>query len=1173
MAEKLTEQQKKAVENRGGRLLVSAAAGSGKTKVLVDRLMLYLAEGKGSVNIDEFLIITYTKAAAAELRGKIAAKLNEKLAEDPSNRHLQRQLQRLYLTKISTVHAFCADILREYAYRLDIPCDFRVAEEQESQLLQLEVLDKMLDKAYEEADPDFLTFIDSQELGRDDRGIPELILQVYHAACCHVDPEKWMDGCCNDSDVKDLTDASQTVWGQYLIEDLHNYLDLQIHALKRCALLAGENGSMPKPEQLLYDTVSQLEYLRSLSLWDQIVVSSGIDFGRLSFPKSCTDLMLAEKIKSVRKACKDGLEKKLLPFADRSERVLQDLSHCSAAARGLIAMVKKFFHEYEGAKASRRIMDFSDLEHRALDLVVGKNRQGATLLAHEIGSRYQEIMVDEYQDSNAVQDMIFSALTEKRNNCFMVGDVKQSIYQFRLADPTIFLEKYNTYVTSDYAHNGEGRKIILSDNFRSAGPVIDAVNDVFTCCMSPKVGGLVYGEEEKLHEGVKHSDISEPEIEFCAIDVQEDTYREEAVFTANRILELIDGTHYIRDKESFRPITADDIVILLRSPGSVGGEFQYALEERGICVNSGTGTDLLQTEEVGFLRAMLQIIDNPLQDIPLLAVLSSRIIGFTADDLASIRASGSRKKPVYDSLKASQLEKCKEFLNLLKQLREEARLCTLSQLVDKIMLVTRMDSFFAAFENGAVRNANLQAFYQLVSQWESSNQKELGQFLDFLTSSEEKGLSISSDQKLSGAVTIMSIHKSKGLEFPVVFLCGLSRDFNREDARKQVLCNKELGIGLNCVDLDKRIRYPSVAKKAIAAKIIADSQSEEMRVLYVAMTRAKDRLIMTYAVNKLDSDIQKLANQLDICSPEFITSGAHCPGTWVLMAALRKPESGALAEFAQAYCQHLPSGKYPWKISVNTVLTDENGSIAEHEDFEKREESINIDTLKKGLRFSYAYPDATKFPSKQTATQLKGRFKDQEAAENTPAPKFFARTWKVPSFAGASKDGGVTFGNLLHGIMQHIDFSNCYDFESVKGEIIRLAEKGLIPWDAVDTVDPMWIWNFFASDIGIQLRAAQNVLREFKFSLLDDGTRYHKGLTADHILLQGVVDCAILESDGITILDFKSDKVTEDTIDQVAEQYRQQVEIYADALSRIYQTKVKSALLYFFRLNRFISVV
>lgn len=1171
MAETLTIQQKKAVENRGGKLLVSAAAGSGKTKVLVDRLMLYLVEGKGSINIDDFLIITYTKAAASELRGKIAAKLNEKLAEDPSNRHLQRQLQRLYLTKISTVHAFCADILREHAYRLDIPCDFRVAEEQESKLLQLQVLDKLMDRAYEEADLDFITFIDSQELTRDDRGIPEIILQVYHAACCHIDPEKWLDECCNDSNVTELSDAAQTVWGKYLIKDLHDYLDLQIDALKKCALLAGENGSMPKPEQLLYDTVSQLEYLRKLESWDEIVLARNLDYGRLIFPKNCTDLMLAEKIKTVRTVCKEGLEKKLLPFADRSGKVLEDLGACYAASRGLIALVKKFISEYNTAKTVRRIMDFSDLEHRALDLVVGRNRQGATALAHEIGSRYQEIMVDEYQDSNAVQDMIFSALTERRNNCFMVGDVKQSIYQFRLADPSIFLKKYNSYITSDDAKPGEDRKIILSDNFRSAGPVIDAVNDVFTCCMSPKVGGLVYGEEEKLHEGIEHSSISEPEIELCTIDVQEDTYREEAVFTANRIAELLSGSHYIRDKDKFRPITPDDIVILLRSPGSVGAEFQYALEERGISVNSGTGIDLLQTEEVGFLRAMLQIIDNPLQDIPLLAVLSSRIIGFTADELAAIRSSGSRKKSFYDSLKASDTDKCNAFLSTLSELREDARLCTLSQLLDKIMLATRMDSIFSAFENGSVKNANLQAFYQLVGQWESTNQKELGQFLDFLASSEEKGLSFAADQKLSGAVTIMSIHKSKGLEFPVVFLCGLSRDFNREDTRKQVLCNKELRIGLNCVDLNQRVRYPSIAKKAIASKIIEDSQSEELRVLYVAMTRARDRLIMTYAAKNLEKDIQKIANHMDISHPELLTSSANCPGDWVLMAALRKPESGALSELAQVSCEHLPIGQFPWKITVNTVEDDvvSQALDTQESDFHP----VSSGRLQEGLQYVYPHMEATKFPSKQTATQLKGRAKDQEAAENAQPPKHYVRSWKVPSFVNNKDDAGVAYGNLIHGIMQHIDYTKCCNPEGVEEEIRRLAADGLIPADAPNAVDSSMIWNFFTSEIGRKLRTQKNVLREFKFSLLDDGTHYHSSLKNDEILLQGVVDCAVIEPDGITVIDFKTDKVTEDTLDQVAAQYQTQVEVYADAMSRIFKKNMKSAKLYFFRLNRFITVI
>ncbi len=1172
MAEQLTKQQAQAVTDRGGKLLVSAAAGSGKTKVLVDRLLLYLTEGNGKINIDDFLIITYTKAAASELRGKIAAKLNERLAQDPGNKHLQRQLQRLYLTKISTVHAFCADILREYAYRLDIPGDFRVAEERECQLLQMQVLDRMMEKAYEEENQDFYVFVDSQELGRDDRSIPQIILQVYNAARCHIDPNRWLENCCRESDVTQMTDASETVWGKYLIEDLHKYLDLQVAAMARCASLADANGTMPKAAVLLSDTVSQLVALRNLESWDEIVSCQGISYGTLTFPKNCTDMALAERIKAVRNACKAGVAKKLLPFADNSTQVLQDLQNCSRATQGLIRLVRKFSEEYDKVKQSRRILDFSDLEHKTLDLLMGKQRQGITALAGEIGDRFVEIMVDEYQDSNGVQDAIFSALTRKRQNCFMVGDVKQSIYQFRLADPGIFLEKYNTYLSAESAKPGEGRKIMLSSNFRSAGPVISVVNDVFAGCMSPDVGGLTYGEDERLYEGIPHISVPEPEVELCCVDVQQSTYEEEAAYTADRIVELLNGQHMVRDGEALRPIVADDIVILLRAPGTSGGFYQAALESRGIRVNSGTGMDLLQTEEIGFLRAMLQIIDNPFQDIPLIAALSSRIIGFGADDLAAIRARGSKKKTVYESLLASDMEKARSFVDMLKQLRLDKRLCTLSQLIDQILLATRMDSIFASFEDGVIKTANLQVFYQLVRECENANQKELGQFLDYLEAMEEKGLSLASDQKMPGAVTIMSIHKSKGLEFPVVILGGLSRDFNRESARSQILCNRDLGIGMNCVDLVKRIRYPSVAKKAIASKILAESLSEEMRVLYVAMTRARDRLIMTYAANNLAAEIQDLVYRMDFSDPVLITSSTSCPGTWILYTALQRMEAGELFALAGDRPGELKIGENPWKISVVTASA-EDCLCQEFGEEDTVFGSMNTEPLKRGLFYQYPFLAATSFPSKQTATQLKGRLKDQEAAENAAPPKPMIRYWREPSFAKAEEASPLSMGNAVHAVMQHIRFEACADIQSVEQEIRRMAQEERICKAYAEAVDPAMIWAFFESDMGRRLKTAKNVLREFKFSILEDGAQYDPNLRDDQILLQGVVDCAIIDDDGITVLDFKTDRVTEETLLQTADSYRMQVTAYAQALSKIFGKEVVSAQLYFFRLNRFVTVI
>ena len=566
MAEELTLQQKAAVADRGGSLLVSAAAGSGKTKVLVDRLISFIMDPVDPANIDDFLIITYTHAAAAELRGKIAAKLTERIAQNPGNRHLQQQMQRLYLAKISTVHSYCSELVKEFAYALDISGDFRVADENECTELQARAMERILDDAYNSLgkNPEIQALIDTQGFGRDDRMVAEVILKAYTSSRCHLDPEGWLDWCASCTYVEDLTDAGDSLWGKYPIDEFRQYLNLQIEAMRRITSASNRADNMQKPSSVLQSAVDQLDELYKQTTWEGIHNHRKIDFGVLTFPKSCTDYDLIDQIKAVRDACKKGISAKLDNFADSSEVVLKDFAKTSVSVCGLVAITKKFSKEYNSLKRARRVLDFSDLEHRTLDLLMGKNRRNVTKLATEIGDRFREVMVDEYQDSNAVQDAIFSSLTSQRSNCFMVGDVKQSIYQFRLADPGIFLEKYNTYPPAENAKLGQGRKVILSSNFRSSRAVIDAVNDVFSSCMSPTVGGLVYSEDEALNVGIERNDLDEPEIELRVIDVQEDTYAEESAYVAQRINELLDGTHCVRTKDSVRPILPGDIVILLR---------------------------------------------------------------------------------------------------------------------------------------------------------------------------------------------------------------------------------------------------------------------------------------------------------------------------------------------------------------------------------------------------------------------------------------------------------------------------------------------------------------------------------------------------------------------------------------------------------------------------------
>ena len=1169
MAEKLTPQQQQAVENRGGNLLVSAAAGSGKTKVLVDRLLSYLTDPVNPANLDDFLIITYTKAAAAELRGKIAAKLTQRIAEEPENRHLQRQMQRLFLTKISTVHGFCGDVLREFAYRLDLPGDFRVADENECREIRELVLSDLLEQAYEDSGSDvqFRTFVDTQGFGRDDRQVAEIVQKVYDSARCHLNPEGWLETCLDRLELDAVTDAGQTVWGRQLMDSLFAVLDGQIRVMKQCVRLATESTGLEKVVTNLKDTLHQLQHLRASDSWDQVVERQHVDFGRLTFPKKNVDLELCERIKACRNHCKKVLEKQMRSFEDPSAQVLEDLSQSADAAQGLIQLVRKFDKAYAKAKKSRRCLDFSDLEHKMLDLLLGTGRSGPTSAAAEIGSRFREIMVDEYQDSNSVQDSIFQALSGMRNNCFMVGDVKQSIYQFRLADPGIFLEKYHSYEPVETADSGTGRKVLLSANFRSGPEVIDAVNDVFLDCMTESVGGLNYTDAEMLREGIPHKALPEPAVELYGIEVEDHTYEDEPIFVANRIAQLLDGTHMIRDREDFRPIREEDIVILLRSPGSVGGYFQRALENRGIRCTSGGGMDLLKTEEISTLWSILQTIANPRQDIPLLGALASPVFGFTADDLAAFR--GKQKYgTVYDALRADDSPKSHKFLEILEQLRRESRMNSIAQLIEQIFLLTRMDSIYAAMDGGEGKSANLQTFYGLAADYESTSRRELSQFLEYLDLMSQKGLMTAGEQ-VSGAVTIMSIHKSKGLEFPVVFLCGLSRAFNRENLRAQVLCDQQLGLGLTVADTRNRVRYPALSKRAIAAKCAAESLSEEMRVLYVALTRARDRLIMTYASRNLQGDLQDLALRMDISEKELLTGDVSDPGKWILLSALNRMEAGEFHNLA-GRPNRLRIAQHPWLIRMVDTIEDAKAVNSQAEvkvEFPEGTEQL----LRQTLDFSYAHQAATMAPSKQTATQRKGRQKDQEVAENAKEPPVIHRSWKKPAFREMRKEG-LAYGSAAHSALQYISYAACADQASVRREVENLISRRLLTKEQGDLVDCQAIATFFQTEIGQKLRSGAEYIREFKFSILDDGSNYGPGLAGEQVLLQGVVDCALIEEDGITVLDFKTDAVKRENLPVLVDRYRNQVLTYVQALERIYQKPVKKAYLYFFALGEFVNV-
>lgn len=1180
MAETLTKAQRAAVENRGGPLLVAAAAGSGKTKVLVDRLMGYLCQAQDPANLDEFLIITYTRAAASELRGKIGARLTELLAQHPENRHLQRQVQRLYLAKISTVHAFCGELLREYAFALELPGDFRVADEPECQELRLRAMETVLEAAYGQIDasPALQAFVDTQGFGRDDRAVPEIVAAIYDAARCHLRPEDWLEGCLARQE--GLHDAADTPWGRYLADRLLNYLEQQGALLRRAAALAQTQEDLgPKYGPVLQENLRQLEQLRACRTWEEIRANRIVDFGRLPPVRKPRDPDLADTVKALRKACWEGLKERQAPFALESRQLIGDLDRSYPALQGLVQLVRDFARAYRQEKDRRRVLDFGDLEHRTLELLLGRGMSGPTRAARETGRRFREIMVDEYQDTNEVQDCIFQALSQERGNCFLVGDVKQSIYRFRLADPGIFLEKYREFAPAEQAEPGQGRKILLSENFRSGGEILEAANHVFRCAMSPDVGGLEYGQEEALRQGVCHVPLPQPAVELHGIQLTPgpdgqgaDQYETEARFVAERIEALLREPAMIRQADALRPVRPGDVVILLRSPGSSAGIYRRALEARGIPVAAGTGGSVLDTGEAEVLLALLRVLDNPLQDIPLEAVLASPVFRFTADHLGRMRAA-HREGSLFEALTGAaeagdrQAGAC---LALLDSLRQTARLETLTRLLEKIYAQTHMEAVFAAMEGGERRRKNLEFLYETAAAFEQGGRRDLSQFLAHLDSLARRGLQPEQTGGTPDAVQILSIHKSKGLEYPVVFLCNLSAAFNREELRANVLVDSQLGIGCSALDRENRLRYPTLAKRAIAQKLQAEHRSEELRVLYVAMTRAKDMLIMTYASRYLTRRLEAVARQVMPTGNVMLAQEADCLGHWVLMAAMTRTEAGAFFERA-GRPEETVVGAYPWSIRFH-----ERGPGADAAPVVQPVPSREPETppdLGALLSFRYPYAAATGAPSKITATQLKGRELDEEAAERAaPAASVGPRRWRQPVFLSERPLDGREIGTATHLAMQYIRYEACTDAGRVEEELSRLESEGFLTARQVRAVNRAWIASFFQTELGRRLQTGIDVLREFKFSLLADGEMLQEELAGEKLLLQGVVDCCLTEGEGLTVLDFKTDRVRPGGEAAAAARYAVQVQTYGRALSRIFGRPVKALLLYFFQTGGLIRI-
>ena len=1178
MAVELTLDQRTAVENRGGSLLVSAAAGSGKTKVLVERLFRYIMEEQCAV--DDFLIITYTKAAAAELRGKIAAELSKRVAEHPDNAHLRRQLFRVYQADIKTVDAFCAALLRENVYRLPpvaghtLTPDFRVLDEQEAAMVKERVLERTLEDFYAGMDDQRRQLAETLGAGRDDRALEQLVLELHRKLQSHPYPLEWLEKVRRGWETLP-EDLSQTPYGRIIMEDAAAKADFWAALLEKTADgITDEVVAAAYSDRLVEAAAGFRGFSAACGDWNAMAAALPGFHHRMGAVRG--ENPEKEHVQAIVKQCKDDLKKLAAPFTVTQAEHLSDLSAMAPAMLALTALTADFTRRYQAEKARRNVMDFSDQEHYAIDLLLDAAGQ-PTELARQIAQRYREIMVDEYQDANDVQNCIFTAISRQEQNLFVVGDVKQSIYRFRLADPTIFLRKYNAYVSADQAEEGQPRKVLLSKNFRSRQSVLDGCNAIFRSIMSRRMGEMDYGAEEQLYFGAEyyppHDDTA---AEFHFIDVS-DTEEErfdrtavEARFVASRIRRMLDEGYAVTDGDGLRRCTPEDFVILMRSPRSRLRAFTAALAEQNIPCAADESSDFFATVEIAVVWSLLQVIDNPRQDVPLISVLRSPLFGFTPDRLAAIRAL-QRRGDYYDALLLDEEPDTRAFLQTLEELRAAARDETVDALIWHIYDACRCMAVFGAMPGGQIRRDNLVAFYTYARQMAAAGKKSLFDFTTYLRTLLENGDAPDlSTRQSAGGVHLMSIHKSKGLEFPIVFLCDLSKRFDPRDTQEPVLVHPQLGLGVERVDRDRHIRYDTISKTAVALQLQRESRSEEMRILYVAMTRAQEKMIVVDCLRKGRKRVADLAAIAGVPTPPEAVAAGRCLGDWMLLPLLCTAPGAKLCHWAEVFPPELTAEDGGWQVflwqdpAALTAKEAADGVVCDAPSPQPFDPAP--------LEWVYPHQRAAAIPGKVTATQLKGRAIDQELTEGAThhhravlfeKPKFLQET---TGLTAAEK------GTAVHAVMQYIDFRTPATAEAVAEEVERLRQRRLLTPQQAEAVDCTMVAAFLASPLAERIRGGEKVWREYRFALLTDAALYDPAVTGEELLLQGVVDCAFQTPDGLVVVDFKTDRITPQQQAQRAERYRPQLEAYALALGQVLQQKVSEKLLYFFHTNSVVKL-
>ena len=1171
-----TENQLRAATEHGRPLLVSAAAGSGKTTVLVERLMRYVdpkkdenaevnredgANAPATANINDFLVITYTRAAAAELRSRILSELNTRLSADPRNQHLRRQTERCIRADIGTIDSICGRILREYVHLTDLTPDFRVVEEERSAAMKRAALNRVLEERYEQIDEDadFRALADSVGAGRDDSKLVELVLSLYDSLRSHPHPQSWMDECAAALALEDTVDAGQTVWGQYLLQRGAEKAEYWAARLEQCMALMNEPGHEALWKAYGAGFTDAAEAVRNAGRaarlgWDATAACFPIAMKAGRYAKK-EDLELKEYVKNVFDQCKKAMETLGQEFAMDSDTLLADLRCTAPAMRALLSLTSALDAAYAADKRRGALVDFSDQEHLVLELLETHSE-----VAEELSERWTEVLVDEYQDVNDCQDTLFTLLSNGGKKLFLVGDVKQSIYRFRLANPAIFLRKYEEFTPIENTDDSDkdGARILLRENFRSSDAVLSATNYVFSAILSKTLGEMDYDEAAMLvHGRTENEGYAAPVAELTIYDIpaaadgedRPDKSALEAAAVAKRIRALVEGGTLIPDGHGgLRALQYPDVAILLRSFKGAAPRYRAALSVEGVPCASSQGGSFFRSLEVTMLLSLLSVLDNPRQDIPLIAVLRSPLFGFTPDELAAIRVK-DKSADFYTALTLAGQddERCADFLRTLDSLRSLAPELTVYDLLSE--LCTRLDvsALLAAMPESEVRRQNLRCLLDYAVQFEQSGYKGLFRFVQWMKRLSDRGDEPFTPGGGSG-VQLMSIHRSKGLEYPVVFLCDTAHQFNLSDARDSVLVHPSLGIGAKLTDAERGVEYPTLSWRAIGACLKRESLSEEMRVLYVAMTRARERLYITAAWKDAEKTLARLNADPALPVAPLLLEGDKSMSHWLARCA--RPDSPYLT------------------LRVERLESGERDGAAAADEPPVQEPAAPLHIREK-LDWRYPWEASETLPSKLTASDWKaGELPDGEAS----VPAVTDRPRRQVNLSDRERPlTGAERGTAVHLSLQFIDYAKCADREGIVSELERLLALGHLTEAQAKAVRPEILLNFFRSEVGQRILRADRVYREQRFTLLLPADTVG-GSAEDEILFQGVVDCVIEEDGQLTVIDYKTDYVTEETLAEKAESYRGQVRSYADAMTRIRRMPVKEGILYFLSLGRAVNI-